>query len=248
MFMRHPPRFLHGILDRPEDDLPRRHYANWLEGCGNPLGEFIRLQLLIARNPITEPHMDYERRTQTLLGQFRTNWSQSFAERVDWYSFRRGFVEEIALTDGQLIKHAAELFRHAPVRDIHLETDGRRLDALPGLPDLKHTLFLDLSSQSLGDDGVERLADAPFLAHVHGLNLGSCFVGDDGLAALAESPYLENLRELYLNDNPITEEGVRQLLMSPIVEQLQTLDVRFTSIGEESVEVLKHVLGEKVLH
>jgi uncharacterized protein (TIGR02996 family) len=248
MFTTHPPRFLLAILERPEDDLPRRRYANWLDGCGNPLGEFIRLQLLIARNPITEPHMDFERRTQTLLGQFRTKWTPAFADRVDWYSYRRGFVEEIALTDRQLIQHASELFRHAPVRDIHLESDGRRLDALPKIPELKHTLFLDLSAQGLGDDGVERLADAPFLAHVHGLNLGSCFVGDDGLEALANSPYLENLRELYLNDNPITEAGIRQLVLAPLVEQLEILDVRFTSIDEESVEVLRHILGKRVLH
>jgi hypothetical protein len=27
-------------------------YANWLDGCGNPMGEFIRLQCLLARQPV----------------------------------------------------------------------------------------------------------------------------------------------------------------------------------------------------
>ena len=51
------------------------------------------------------------------------------------------FVEEIALTDGQLARHAKDLFRHAPVFDIHLKSDGKRLDALPALPDLQHVLL-----------------------------------------------------------------------------------------------------------
>src|ERR1035438_4858381 len=65
--MTHPPRFLQTILDRPDDDSPRLRYATWLDGCGNPLGEFIRLQCVLAQNPISEPHIYYERREQALL-------------------------------------------------------------------------------------------------------------------------------------------------------------------------------------
>jgi uncharacterized protein (TIGR02996 family) len=245
--MTHPPRYLQTILANPGDDAPRLRYAQWLDGCGNPLGEFIRLQCLLAQNPISKPHIDYERREQALLAKFWANWSKALAGRVEWYSFRRGFVEEISLTDRQLIKHATELFRLAPVLDIHLKSDGRRLGALPALDDVSHTLFLDLSSQRLGDESIEDLANAPMLAHVHGLNLGSSMLGDEGLESLFESPHLGNLRELYLNDNPITDEGIRRFVMSPIVERLERLDVRFTRISDEGTGILKHILGDKVL-
>lgn len=245
--MTHPPRFLDGILGCPEDDSPRYRYANWLDGCGNPLGEFIRLQCDLASGASTDPAMHRERRVQKLLAENQAHWKEALAPRVQWCSFRRGFVEEIALTDRQLIRHAAELFRRAPVTDVHLESDGRWLDALPELADLPYTFFLDLSGQGLGDDGVARLADAPLLERVHGLNLGSTFLGDDGLEALAHSPYPLALRELYLNDNPISDAGIRQLVLSPFMERLEIIDVRATRIGPDSVEILRHILGDHVL-
>jgi len=241
--MTHPQRFLQTILAAPQDDTPRYKYANWLEGCGNPLGEFIRLQCSLAR----EPQLEYERREQELLAEFRDDWSLSLEDHVGWLSFRRGFVEEIALSDKQLIRHAAHLFQSSPVLDIHLHSDGKRLDALPDLPHLRHTLFLDISAQNLGDPGAARLADALMLARVHGLNLGSNFIGDEGLIALSDSLFLGELRELYLNDNLITDDGVRQLVLSPIVERLKVLDVRSTKIGPDGVAILRHILGDKVL-
>lgn len=242
--MTHPPRFMNTILEKPHEDSPRLRYARWLAGCGNPLGEFIHLQCLLA--DARRPLLDYERREQQLLAEHQALWARAVAERVDWCSFRRGFVEEIALSDRDLIRHGPDLLRQVPVQDIHLKTDGTRLDRLPSLPAIHHTLFLDLSSQSLGDGGVERLADAPLLQHAHGLNLSSCYVGDAGLEALGDSPHLGRLRELYLNDNPITDEGVRQFVLSPLLEQLELLHISFTAISPDAVDLLHYVLGDKV--
>lgn len=244
--MTHPTRFLENILERPDDDSPRLCYASWLDGCGNPLGEFIRLQCLLAHNPVGEPHIHYERREQELLAKFQRDWACPLAGRVDWCSFRRGFVEEISITDRHLIKHAKELFHAAPVLDIHLKTDGKRLHALPELDDVNYTFFLDLSAQRLGNESIVGLANAPMLQHVHGLNLGSAFVSDDGLESLFDSPRLSNLRELYLNDNPISDAGIRQFVMSPIVERLDLLDVRNTRVSAEGIDILQHILDDKL--
>lgn len=242
--MTHPPRFMDTILAHPDDDSPRLRYANWLEGCGNPLGEFIRLQCLLAR----EASLPHERRAQELLAKFYGLWCEALQEHVDWCSFHRGFIEEISVTDRQLIKHGRTLFSLAPVFDLHVKSDGRRLDDLPEIPGLQHTFFLDVSSQGLGDDGVARLAEASMLIHVHGLNLGSSYLGDDGVESISDSSHLSELRELYLNDNPITDEGIRQLVMSPCAEHLEFIDVRDTQIGQESVEILTHMLNGNVLH
>lgn len=245
--MTHPPRFLKTILTSPRDDSPRLRYANWLDGCGNPLGEFIRLQCLLAQHPVGEPHFRHERREQELLAEFHARWSRVIADRVAWCSFRRGFIEEVSLTERQFIKHAAELFRLAPVLDVHLIGEGRWLNDLPSLPHANRTLFLDLSAQPIGDGGAERLADAPLLSQVHGLNLGSCFVGDIGIDALIDAPDCGCLRELYLNDNPITDDSIRRFVLSPLAEQLELLDVRNTQLSLEGIEVLQRVLGENVL-
>jgi uncharacterized protein (TIGR02996 family) len=238
---------LDNILCTPDADAPRLRYANWLEGCGNPLGEFIRLQCLLTRRPVSETMYYYERRVQKLLYEFQADWTDILAHRVDWCSYRRGFVEEISLTDEQWIDHAAELLQRAPIVDVHLQSDGEYLDALADLPSLRHTLFLDLSSQPLGDAGVERLAEAPLLRKVHGLNLGSCYLGDAGLDALIDAPDLGALRELYLNDNPITDDSMRRFVLSPIAEQLDLLDVRHTRISREGLDALALILGPRVL-
>ena len=245
--MTHPPQFLQSILTSPRDDAPRLIYADWLDRNGNPLGEFIRLQCQLAQAPSDEQRLFRERREQELLADFQSDWSDSLADRVEWCSFRRGFVEEISLSDKHFIKHATDLFCLAPVFDVHLTSEGRRLNGLPELPWLTHTLFLDLSAQPLGDEGVERLANAPLLGQVHGLNLGSTFLGDGGLDALIDSPELGSLRELYINDNPITDDSIRRFVLTPLVEQLQWLDVRHTEISEEGIGILKRILGDRVL-
>jgi uncharacterized protein (TIGR02996 family) len=247
LMMMHPLQFLHSILACPEDDTPRLQYADWLDGCDNPLGEFIRLQCGLAQAPIRSRHLPGERREQQLLARYQGQWSGDLAGCVEWCSFRRGFIEEVALTEESLIRHADELFRLSPLLDVHLITGGDRLDFLPELPFLQHTIFLDISGQPRGDEGVERLAETPMLAQVHGLNLGSCHVGDAGLDALIESPDLGALRELYLNDNPITDESVRRFVMVPLVEQLHLLDMRNTLIGEDARVALKRILGDKCL-
>ncbi len=241
--MMHPSPFLQSILTRPDDDEPRLHYADWLTQSGDPLGEFIRLQ---CTPELAEP--EKSTRERCLLSQHRSRWSQSIGEIVNWYAFQRGFVEEVAISDVNLIKHAVRLMGNAPVRDIHMSNNGARLDVLPALPFLKHTLFLDISAQRLGDEGLESLADAPLLAHVHGLNLGSSCITDQGLEALCDSPNVGNLRELYLNDNPITDDGIRLFVMSPLADQLTRLDVRHTRISHDGIDALEHALGDGLLH
>jgi Ran GTPase-activating protein (RanGAP) involved in mRNA processing and transport len=118
---------------------------------------------------------------------------------------------------------------------------------LPALPDLTHTLFLDISSQKIGDSAVARLVHSPLMPQVHGLNLSSNCLSDDGLDTLHDSPHLANLRELYLGDNAITDDGIRRFVMSPMVEKLDVLDVRYTRISRESVDVLTHILGDKLI-
>ena len=239
----HPTRFLQTILTRPDDDEPRLLYADWLSEAGNPLGEFIRLQCQPG-------HCGPEKsnRERALLSQHRSQWTQAICEIAHWCAFQRGFVEEIAITDVNLIKHAVRLLQSAPVRDIHMSNHGARLDVLPALPFLQHTLFLDISAQRLGDEGLESLTDAPMLTHVHGLNLGSCCITDQGLEALYDSTNTGNLRELYLNDNPITDDGIRQFVMSPLAKQITRLDVRHTRISHDGIEALEHVVGEGLLH
>ena len=241
--MHHPAEYWPAILARPHDDGPRLAYAGWLDGRADPLGEFIRLQCALAHEG-TEPDPSQEARQLDLWRRHRAAWAAGVADLVEWTSFRRGFVEEVSLTTDQMRDHADELFRRAPLQDLHLEPTDLDLDRLPAVPALGHTLFLDLSAHPLGDAGLVKLARAPFLVHVHGLNLGGCGVGDAGLQALGESPYLGRLRELYLCDNGVSDAGVRHFALSPVLERLDTLYLRTNPVTAEGLSLLRKVLGD----
>lgn len=243
--MFHPDEYWRTILARPHDDAPRLVYADWLEERGEPLAEFIRLQCRLARENAERDDLVLERREVELLGTHGPLWAEAVADHVDWWCFRRGFVGEVALSEEQLAGAAADLFRHAPLEDLHL-TPGDDLSRLPRVPELARTVFLDLSAHELGDAHLTRLADAPFLSQVHGLNLSSCVLSDAGVHALAGSPHTARLRELYLCDNLVSDDGVRALALSPLLERLEVLYLRDNPITPEGGQLLQRVLGERV--
>lgn len=60
--------FLATIKEHPDGDGPRLVYADWLEECGDPRAEFIRLQCL------PEPTAEQRRRVKTLLKRHGRTW------------------------------------------------------------------------------------------------------------------------------------------------------------------------------
>lgn len=245
--MVHPAEYWQDILARPHDDIPRLRYADWLSAHDRPLADFIQLQCDLARVPAC-PHRCYEMelRQQELLADYSALWAGPLVDQVDWWSFRRGFVEEVCLDAGRLLDEADDLFQQGPLADLHVNPDGAALDLLPRVRDLDRTVFLDVSSHPLGDAGLIELAQAPFLAHVYGLNLTSCGLTGPGLHALGESPHAGKLRELYLCDNTIDDAGVRQLILTPLFERLQVLYLRVNPISEEAAQLLRRILGDRV--
>ncbi len=245
--MFHPDEFWHAILTRPDHDAPRLRYAAWLETSRDPLGEFIQVQCQLAPMEGSPRQLrDLETRQQQLLEAHEDRWTEAFEGKVEWWSFRRGFIEEISLDARQLVQHADLLFQQAPLQDVHVRTVGDELSDLPALADPRHTFFLDLSSNPLRDAGLRRLAESPLLRSVHGLNLNSCQVSDEGLWALSESPYAVNLRELYLSDNPLTDHGLRALTMSQPLQNLRELFISIKGAGPDGIESLQCAFGSRV--
>ncbi len=62
---------IHGILSEPGEDAPRLVYADWLEEQGDPLGELVRLQLLMGRPWTSQARLcQLRRRERELLDGF----------------------------------------------------------------------------------------------------------------------------------------------------------------------------------
>ena len=73
---------------------------------------------------------------------------------------------------------------------------------------------LDLSSNNLGLDGVNRLTSFEGPASLTMLNLGECSLNLEALARLAASPILAKLRALYLDKNFIDDAGAIALALA----------------------------------
>lgn len=245
--MRRSESFFDAILNDPANDELRFLYAEQLENEGDPLGEFIRTQCLLAEACSGDPAAFLlERRERDLLSAHETEWAGDLANHVHWWTFRRGFVHEISAAAGAFIAGAPRLFRMAPIQVVHLDGVPDCIESLAASPFLKRVRFLDLSDNPLGNRCLRVLAESPHLVNLRGLNLSSAFIGDAGLSALAASPYLTNLEELYLCDNRIGRSGIRALADSPLRDQLKVLSLRFNQIDPQAVDLLEGRLAARV--
>lgn len=245
--MLHPAPFWSDILLRPQDDAPRLRYAAWLDEQCDPLGEFIRVQCRLSRAGLAgDPLRELETRERELLAEFEEDWVGEIADMVGLWVFRRGFVREISASSEQFLEHAEELFRRAPIQEVHIGHVNGNLNSLAASSFLGKSNFLDLSNNPLRDCGARDLAASPHLAHLRGLNLSSSCMGDRGLKALAHSPYLNQLRELYLCDNRISSSGARALAASPLADRLGLLHLRFNVIGHDGADMLQKRFGSRV--
>ncbi|HVK14478.1 MAG TPA: TIGR02996 domain-containing protein [Gemmataceae bacterium] len=124
------------VLDAPGDDAPRLVFADWLDENGEPeRAELIRVQIEAARTPVYEPRYDaLNRRADALIAAHGAGWRLPNRRAGDQV-FRRGFVEEVAVSWADFQRLGDGLFRSTPLRyarfDIHffleLEGAGRAL-------------------------------------------------------------------------------------------------------------------------
>lgn len=245
--MQPPEGVWRAILDNPRDDAPRLAYASWLDEHCDPLGEFIRVQCCLASLPANHSCiLELETRQRELLAEFEERWAAPLLELVDWWVFRRGFIDEVCTSTACFVETADTLFRLAPIQEVHLYRVREGLAPLASFELPEKPLYLDLSGDCVRDQGARVLARSPCLDHVRGLNLSSSGIGDAGLRALAHSTHLRELRELYLCDNRISDAGIRALADSPLLNRLQTLYLRFNAIGHDGAELLQRRLGNRV--
>ncbi len=110
-----------------EEAAPRLVYADQLTAAGDPLGEFIAVQMGLASTPNGPDAAVHRHRERELLERFRNQWSGNL-RGVD-FRFERGFAVEMRLRMEDLTQHAASLWRVAPLLTrIHVTNEGWRPD------------------------------------------------------------------------------------------------------------------------
>ncbi len=226
-------KFLAAIIAEPDDDLPRLVFADWLEENGDSdRAEFIRLQCAAEREPFASSQRGMMvARADRLLAANKARWSIPLIHGVQ--KFRRGFVEHLHISADDLIQHAGQIERAAPVTGLRLSAVADRSIRLVEIewlarvrsleihneaigPHLRHWFrpgkFPELKSLSLRNnrlwaDYVSILGGlAQQLPKLEKLDLGGNPIGDDGFAILLEASALAGLRDLKLASDGIGED------------------------------------------
>src|SRR5437763_1481005 len=85
--------FLADIAEDPEDDTPRRIFADWLSDHGDPRGELLRVQCELARLPAdVPPPLELLAREQALLMEHGADWQGGPPTGVGIW-FERGLLQ-----------------------------------------------------------------------------------------------------------------------------------------------------------
>jgi uncharacterized protein (TIGR02996 family) len=238
--------FLEAVRACPKADEPRIAFADWLEERCDPLGEFIRVQCLLAQLPTFDARvLELERRERELLAEHEDAWAGTIADCVDFWVFRRGFIEEIGLSADRWLAHAEEIFALAPIQEVHLTDVNGHLAAVTLLPELSRVRFLDLSNNPVRDGGLRVLAGAE-MAQLRGLNLSCTGLGDAAARTLALASGLGRLHELYLSANHIGDAGGMALAAAPHLRQLARLHLDYNTIGRDAAHALRRRFGDRV--
>jgi uncharacterized protein (TIGR02996 family) len=127
--MTHDEAFLQAILESPEDDLPRLVYADWLTDQGDPRGEFVHVQCLLARLPGEDPRRPHlEARQRQLLDRHQDEWLGALRPLLCRWTFRRGFLDEAAVHAATYLAHSAIAWP-STVRRVEVELSGFEVPA-----------------------------------------------------------------------------------------------------------------------
>src|SRR5436305_9462466 len=113
--------FLRAIRERPDDDLPRLIYADYLDERGDPRGEFIRIQIERPTLPFhTARRYELLARERELLRRHEDEWLGPLAAIVSSHEFRRGFIDGVLVMTEAFVAHAETIFDWAPVQRVKL--------------------------------------------------------------------------------------------------------------------------------
>jgi ATP-dependent DNA helicase RecQ len=215
------------VLAEPDNPAPRLLYADGLSERDRPRSEFIRLQCQLAQRPEGSPRLKpLEDRQDSLLRLHRRDWLGRLAGLVDACEFRGGFVESVTASIDQLVRHVEELFRLAPIREIHATGDPWQLSALLARPEMDRITALSLRGVTLNAPVVRAMALAGPELRLRSLDLGGASLDDEALAIL-ETAWPPTLEILLLDGDPlVTDVGARTLIRAEGLKRLTRLDLR----------------------
>jgi uncharacterized protein (TIGR02996 family) len=264
--MTHDAAFLEAIAANPDDDGLRLVYADWLEERDDPRGEFIRVQIELARMAEDDPRwLGLKKREQELLEKYQSTWLGVIDEHGVAGNFGRGFLVSAIVPAQTLIEFEQEVARLGPLGTLAIS--GLDADLVPQLAAssaLSRATGLDLCEERLAAEELKTLLQSPHLAGLKELLLCGSGLGPDGAEAvaatapkglrilnlacnelgatgveiLAGNTRLDALSELILNDNRLTVAATEFLAGARQLENLSSLSLATNQIRPTGMRFL----------
>ncbi len=256
---------LAAVIARPEDNVPRLVFADWLDENGEPArASFVRTQVAAAGLPVQSPERAaLEQSAAGMLQEFGAAWGRELPEWAAWQDskvvYRRWFVEELTTTPRRLLRDGHELFAVAPVHVVRLRPQvhfsNRTPDLFKDRPYFSRITTLKLGPRLLAVAplrGAKRdpldvnlLTNARHLNALRVLDVSENFLTDDWVARFADRfrlmAFARVLEAMDLSDNEITDAGAEVLCM---VLQGVRLRLRGNPITPAGADRLRRRFGD----
>jgi uncharacterized protein (TIGR02996 family) len=240
--------FLEAILEAPDDDAERLIFADWLTEQGDPRGDFIRLQIHLARHPDDPQRFTLARREKQLLAQHRPDWLGPLAAHAGDCRFERGFLAGVTLDADFFLRSVRDIFTDHPlIQHVRFLNAAACLRALGQCRYLQRLTSIDLGNQDLNAHAAEwepqrsRLADffdSPHLGSLTRLALRDCGMRSQYLYELATGRTVSRLRVLDLHLNQVDDGGVYDLSVYAGFEELYELVLSSNPVTSNGVRRL----------
>jgi uncharacterized protein (TIGR02996 family) len=245
---------LNDIIENPDDDTPRKVYADWLYDHGDPdRAEFIHGQIDLGSMSQDDPGwQELYGRTSDLLRRHRHAWEAPVRGRgVQAVYFRHGFIDKVVATATAFVHRGAAWVADTPLRKVELTEVAGKAGRLAACRHLAHIRGLTIADSRFGDADVVALVRSPDLTGVTDLFIGGSFhylhstmVGDVGLAALATSPCFTQLTSLTVySEGSIGSAGTASLAGAPAGSKLRRLHLHDTRIADPGAAALAGAAG-----
>jgi len=185
---------LAAVLADPTDDAPRAVYADRLIELGDPRGDFITVQLALAKTKPGKKPDELAGESAALLEEHAAKWSRDVAQLTLKQFYARGFIYRVEMRARAFVTDGARLFELAPIESVKLRNvDSSTLRKLATTPALAKVRELELDDR-IGDPGAKLLAEGGQLQALRRIDLFGCGVGHHGVEALlAAMPKLDTI-------------------------------------------------------
>lgn len=212
------------ILANPADRELRLVFADWLEDQGDPRGELVRIQCQLEKLNRNEPDHVRLRSKAGRLERAHGGFGQLDSVTTAKTELRGGFVERVELTPTRWIRHAEQIVRTTPLRDLRLKGKSAKFAQIAQMPELSQLTALELRQPKLNDADLTAIVNSPHLAKLTSLGIHGTECSALG-RILAESPLLPQLTTLEISGEEISRRDIERI--GKHSRQLQSLEISY---------------------